>query len=235
MSVPASDRLSPVWTLWLPLAFLLGQLLAVHLDRPFYDEWIDGEEGVLEMLQSFTTAAGFVLAVLGARLALRQERGWLAAYFILAAVCCFYVTGEELSWGQHLLGWETPLGWAEINDQEETNLHNLGTLLNELPRHLLSGAVLVGGLALPLLGRVWPRLYRLPQAIVLPPVSFWPIALLSGLSGLSREKFLYDGELLGHGSEAQESYLYWFVLLYLIVLRRRVKALPARGEAARAA
>lgn len=233
--MPPSDRVSPLWTLWLPLAVLVVLLLAVNIDRGFYDEWIDGEEGVQEMLQSLTTAAGLVFALLGFALARRQGRGWLAAYLALAALCCLYVTGEELSWGQHLLGWETPEGWAQINDQEETNLHNLGAILNELPRHLLSAAVLIGGLALPLLGRAWPGLYRLPQAVLLPPASLWPIALLSGLCGLSREKFVLDGELLGHGSEAQETYLYWFVLLYLIVLWRRLKAAAPRPAVARAA
>lgn len=32
---------------------------------------------------------------------------------------------EEISWGQRIFGWETPAGFAEINYQNETNIHNL--------------------------------------------------------------------------------------------------------------
>ena len=45
--------------------------------------------------------------------------------------------GEEISWGQHLLKWETPEFFKIYNIQNETNLHNMSNLLNELPRSLV--------------------------------------------------------------------------------------------------
>jgi uncharacterized membrane protein len=33
--------------------------------------------------------------------------------------------GEEISWGQRIFNWETPEALAELNDQNETNLHNI--------------------------------------------------------------------------------------------------------------
>lgn len=33
--------------------------------------------------------------------------------------------GEEISWGQRIFDLETPAAWAELNNQDETNLHNL--------------------------------------------------------------------------------------------------------------
>ena len=48
----------------------------------------------------------------------------MTVFFALFAAACFLFAGEELSWGQHFFGWETPASWAAHNLQEETNLHN---------------------------------------------------------------------------------------------------------------
>ena len=47
------------------------------------------------------------------------------AYFLLLAVFFFVCFGEEISWGQRIIGWTTPEGLKEMNAQRETNLHNL--------------------------------------------------------------------------------------------------------------
>ena len=39
-----------------------------------------------------------------------------------------------MSWGQHLAGWSTPDAIAELNDQQETNLHNMSSWLDQKPR-----------------------------------------------------------------------------------------------------
>lgn len=49
---------------------------------------------------------------------------------ILAVAIIFILLlmiGEELSWGQRIFGWETPEKIANLNQQSETNLHNLYT------------------------------------------------------------------------------------------------------------
>ncbi len=37
----------------------------------------------------------------------------------------FVAFGEEISWGQRIFGWATPESLAEVNYQQETNIHNL--------------------------------------------------------------------------------------------------------------
>jgi hypothetical protein len=50
-------------------------------------------------------------------------------YFYLFFAFLFFVGfGEEISWGQRLVGWETPKIFQEINRQKETNIHNLKVL-----------------------------------------------------------------------------------------------------------
>ncbi len=223
---PATDRLAPLWWLWLPLAFLALALVTANLWPTFYELYVDGEHGFMESLQALHTFIAMLVALSAIPLARARGKPWLVAYLALAVLACFYVTGEELSWGQHFFGWSTPEGWAEINDQEETNLHNLGVLWNEVPRHVLSASVLIGGLAIPLAAALWPAVRRNRLAIVLPPACLWLTALLSALGGLLREKDWIGGlELLPRASEVQESFLFWFVLLYLIVLKRRIRAL----------
>ena len=57
-----------------------------------------------------------------------RQRNWLAMVTaILVAIVLFVMVGEELSWGQRIFGWATPDSFASINEQSETNLHNLAT------------------------------------------------------------------------------------------------------------
>jgi hypothetical protein len=46
-------------------------------------------------------------------------------FWLLLALLMFVCFGEEASWGQHLIGFETPEFMAGWNAQDETNLHNL--------------------------------------------------------------------------------------------------------------
>ena len=45
--------------------------------------------------------------------------------FLFASIAFFWAAGEELSWGQHMFGTETPEWLAKINGQQETNVHNI--------------------------------------------------------------------------------------------------------------
>jgi hypothetical protein len=51
-------------------------------------------------------------------------RGFYGAFAILL----FVVAMEEISWGQRLIGFETPAALRAINGQGETTLHNIGML-----------------------------------------------------------------------------------------------------------
>ena len=73
-----------------------------------------------------------VLVVLYAAITIRLWRTGRRAYaalFGLATLGMIFVAGEEISWGQRLLGLETPDDLEEINKQGETNLHNIGGVL----------------------------------------------------------------------------------------------------------
>ena len=50
---------------------------------------------------------------------------WRRIAYGCLTVLLFVACGEELSWGQHWLGFETPEAIKELNAQDEVNLHNL--------------------------------------------------------------------------------------------------------------
>ncbi len=84
-----------------------------------------------EMLYEFFGALFFLMSsvlylALFARLRRRDDRRKLPC--LLLGVFFFVACGEELSWGQHALGFGTPDSLQELNRQQEVNLHNLGFL-----------------------------------------------------------------------------------------------------------
>jgi hypothetical protein len=89
----------------------------------------------------------------------------LGTLFVLA-------TGEELSWGQHFLGFKSPEFFAQHNAQHEVNLHNLvagGVKINRLVfgTGLFVVVVLYCSL-LPVGYRRWPSVRRLADALAVP-------------------------------------------------------------------
>lgn len=74
----------------------------------------------------FLLLTGLYLAAAAWRQARRRgpQRRW-AAFLIVGSLLFLWAAGEEISWGQRLLGLETPPVLAELNEQGELNLHNV--------------------------------------------------------------------------------------------------------------
>ena len=179
--------------LWLPLvgAVVVG---AAALDRSVFLALVR-EDGPLEWLQfAFFLATSVLLAIASIRLGRRGEV--LAAVLIgIGALGMFGIAGEEISWGQRLLGLETPESLSDINHQNEINVHNITAFpMQRLGNYLqlvLGGA----GLLLPWLTRtrrprVRARLWRL-----LSP----PLFVTTGfglLFAYRAVRFLWDNEAM---------------------------------------
>lgn len=81
---------------------------------------------------------------------------WLGAVLtVFYALLFFFASGEEISWGQRIFGWESTEFFAQNNYQGETNLHNLMVGDHRLARTLfgsvLTSVLLLYLVALPLL------------------------------------------------------------------------------------
>lgn len=222
--MPRSLSHSAFVLIWLPLLLLAAQLVAEKLvTGPMHDQLLT-ENGPVETLQFIVLAWAFALAALIVRDLKFKPPLYLSLWALIAALGCLYVGGEEVSWGQHFLNWDTPSYWAALNDQEETNLHNTSAWFDQKPRLLLEIGVIVGGLLLPLYQRFGQKTLPVWLTTITPPGRFWLIALLVLVIKLA-DKFggATDIYLFYRASEVIEFYLYYFILLYLMDLRIRLR------------
>ncbi len=102
-------------------------LVATRLYPPLFRFLFD-EDGLFEWIQF----AGYLAAsIMGAGVAIRLWRGgrrWASLLYLLFALGAFAVAGDEIAWGQRLLGLTTPERLNEINRQQELTFHNIGSL-----------------------------------------------------------------------------------------------------------
>lgn len=105
---------------YLILVFLFLNMNALYLS-------FDSEFGLFELSG---TLALFVTSLLLFKAARDYKKTNQAINFkfcmlALMGLVFFWAAGEEISWGQHFFGTETPDWLAAINGQNETNLHNI--------------------------------------------------------------------------------------------------------------
>lgn len=209
--------------LYIPLITIAVQI-AFELTLPYEILLpMHGENGPIELLQFVLISLAFLVAIWTIIKYIKTASKWLLAWVSLAAICCLYVAGEEVSWGQHFLDWTTPEFWSEVNDQQETNLHNTSSWLDQKPRLILEIGVLVGGIIMPLLMKFKPSLLPARFSSIYPPSFLWVTASVAVFVKVA-EKIgdSMDIVIWERGSEVIELYLFYFVLLYLITMKRRM-------------
>ena len=117
-------------------------------------------------------------------------------FFIALALGCFYVSMEEISWGQRVLNLSTPDFFQKHNIQNEINLHNLFTgpvssLTKKLITYGLSLGLAVYGIVYPLAVRWGWHLVRplLKLGIAPPPLFLWPFFVFGSFLELGLFRF----------------------------------------------
>lgn len=225
----------PRW-LWLVAAPSLLPLLYLvrWLDLDFYLRWMEGERGLIENLGPL-----FLLPAVFCGFALWRLRrvfpsAWIALWFLLHGAGALYFAGEEISWGQHFFDWETPQTIGALNDQNETNLHNMSSWLDQKPRIALWVWAVTGGFFTPLLIAMGIVPMRGPESWrywVLPPAACMPAGLLVGCVRLPEYLSFYMGMAPPfpfdiRASELQELFIAQFLCFYLVSVYRRARLAP---------
>lgn len=218
------------WWLGVPVLTVVFVITTFHLFPDFYLTW------VLQEGYSFLELGHFLIPLAASILAFRllfhdyvRQHRLAFTWLLLCGIGCFYIAGEEHSWGQHFFYWETPDSWAAINRQDETNLHNVFGFLNHLPRTFLEIGILAGGLILPLAALSRPLAHHNRWALYLPANALVPVALgwLLFKTAATLHKDLDMAPLVERPAEATETFIYLFMLFYVIVFARRVRELEA--------
>lgn len=82
------------------------------------------EDRFAEWLTFWSFAAAAICFGL-ASLRCRRHRSRTVWFLVLMAVSCLFIAGEEVSWGQRVLGFSSPEYFLEENFQQEVNVHNV--------------------------------------------------------------------------------------------------------------
>jgi hypothetical protein len=102
------------------------------IDHNNFFVWITGEDSVLEYLQfMFYLFSGFISYKIF--LLLKKKKRFFSLLFLIFSIVLFFISLEEISYGQRIFGFTTPEQIKEINLQEETNIHNIfGYEINQI-------------------------------------------------------------------------------------------------------
>lgn len=115
-----------------PRAFYLANVI-LALAILAYTKWVPEsqllarvsiENGPYEVATAAILLLGAIWLAFGT-LRTTQAPGLVRIAALGMAALCFVGAGEEVSWGQHWLGYDSGAFFSEYNHQQETNLHNL--------------------------------------------------------------------------------------------------------------
>lgn len=138
------------------------------------------EDGFFEYL---TAVLFFLASILFLVVAQKKRNLWFAGLFLLL----FVGAGEEISWGQRLLGIDTPHELKKVNVQGEITLHNLELFNREnFDKSVKTGwqkfltintvyrvFIMIYGVIFPVLALFSPFMLSLFQRIKMPIIHAW--------------------------------------------------------------
>lgn len=182
---------------------LAAYITLTYLVLALGGNWISAtipEDHYFELVGAFSFLVTSILFFYGFMLARRTlDKTWFSlvkqlVYLGLAALF-FFGAGEEISWGQRILGFETPETLSQVNRQEEFNLHNLSAweasdFLD--PDRLFDMFWFLFAVFIPAVALVVPSFKQFAGKFI--PIVFWGIGLLFLYNYLWAKlaKVLYD-------------------------------------------
>lgn len=210
------------------IVFHILPLLVVLFPALWYvvvgnDRMLKGEAGIIENMTVLFLVVAIGFCVSGISTANRLGlSSLLKAWLFIMIMGSAYFALEEISYGQHMFGWGTAETWKELNDQDETNLHNVHAMFDQVPRALLTLGILIGGIILPLYRHF--RDIQLEESNRLywqwPTLDCVTIGLLVIL--IRPVLSIVDVDFINTG-EMKENLFALFILLYCVSIQLRLK------------
>jgi hypothetical protein len=144
---------------WLIYAGFVAWFLlywAIFIVSPaFHMTWMEGEDSIGEWMTFFAFLAAGVVVLRCFRWRRLMTR-WTALYLAALAGLLLVCAGEEISWGQRIVGFHTPDFMDDANEQGEFNLHNMG-FTNLRPIVIFATFIQLFGIGLPIVLWKWTR------------------------------------------------------------------------------
>lgn len=226
----------------LPVIVVAAYIIMITVAPRDQIQWLHGETGPVEIATALVfLAAGILSLVMAFRIGKvdPQRPMYVVAAFVFIALVAFFMLLEEISYGQHFFGFESPEVFQEHNKQKEFNLHNLwDDKPSSTLRDIANICVPVGGLLMPLLIALRPQwnYRRRSWSWYLFPrweLALWIIfsMLISPFRKLGGFSEGYDHIWRGTFSEFKELLWAFVGLIVLLVLYRRLFKLGPKTQA----
>ena len=233
------NDLNPFFWFIFPILITLIFFIVKFLNINLFIAYFIGEKGIIEngtfLFLFFAIITAFsVLNKLKKKINLKT----LFFFIIFFLIGLIYFTGEEISWGQQWFKWETNNFFKIINDQSETNFHNISSWLDQKPRFLLIFFVIFGGIFCPFLNKknilnskkltawIYPTIYCFPTSLI---CLFYYLLdnsykfLCHGTPGIDIKCKYIPNLLYFRTSEILELYISFFLLIYILSINLRLK------------
>ncbi len=169
------------------VAVLIATVILALVAPDYFTLVFAKEDGPVEYGTAiFLLVASIVMAFHAASL-WRQGRKGAALLTAVYGLMFFMAAGEEISWGQRIIGWESGEFFLQNNKQDETNLHNLMIgdvhLTKSLFGPVLTICILLYLVGLPLIYPKGGRIARLADrmAVPVPWLKHAAIALIASI------------------------------------------------------
>jgi virulence-associated protein VapD len=223
-----------------PRLFIYPLVISVFFIATFFFglrefSFLRGENGLIEIL----TALFYILALKVSIYGIFSRKNFRKSYFVLWLFLSFIFFGEETSWLQHQLNYQTPDKIADMNMQKELNIHNFkwfqgGSILEEnglnqglatlhTSQNLFRLGFVVYFLFLPIIGylkqNTWLiRTLKFPYAGRSLLLYIWiPIAISIILAALS------EGKTKSFIAETREMHYAFSIFTYLLLMATRTE------------
>jgi hypothetical protein len=211
---------------------LVSLVISVTVLYPGLFQRVIEEDRLIEWLQfGLLLAASLLFALVSVRL-IRAGRASFGAVYLLIAGGVFFVAGEEISWGQRILGLHTPEDLAAVNSQREISIHNIYSLHSAFIHAVMLGAAY--GTIAPLFSLMFARRNSGVGQLFVPPLCLVPAFLVPFAYRFWRLVFRpdvysspgYRTYVITKFSEIGELCFYFALLMFAWLTWRRLRQEP---------
>lgn len=107
-----------------PVLFVIGMSMVWVWPQDVFLKLVE-EDSLIENLQVLMLLAGSISAFLLSKKLWSKKQILLAILFSFVCLTLFFIAGDEISWGQRIIGYGTPSEIANENLQQEVTVHNI--------------------------------------------------------------------------------------------------------------
>lgn len=215
----------------IPILFGILTFYFSCFHEKMYRAIFQGELGIVENIQVACLATILLISLFTIILKNKflSKNKFLYLFFILLFIGTIYLLGEEISWGQHYIGWETKGVFLQVNDQSETNIHNTSSWFDQKPKMIIETAIIYFYILIFLKLKINTRARELMNkhglAVLLPEKNLMFLALFIQfykiLDKLHVEKHVEFLQNMRY-SEIQETLIYYLIAVSLFYILKRI-------------